>query len=127
MNSPASPARRSLLPVPLLRRQALRHALRHPWQTWLSFLAIMLGVAMVVAVDLANGSARRAFELSLQAVEGSITHRILGGPEGVPDALFTALRTELGLRASAPALSGRVRAGGLDFTLLGLDPVSEAG
>src|SRR5690606_496424 len=125
MNSPGS-GRAPHLPAPLLRRQAARHARRHPWQTWLSFFGIMLGVMMVVAVDLANGSARRAFALSLEAVEGNISHRILGGPQGVPDELFTALRTEPGLRTSAPALSGRVRAGGLDFTLLGIDPVSEA-
>ncbi|MGV3591996.1 MAG: FtsX-like permease family protein [Gammaproteobacteria bacterium] len=105
---------------------AWRYAKQHPWQTWLSFLGIALGVMMVVAVDLANGSARRAFAQSIDAVNGNITHQIVGGSAGVPDAVYTALRTELGLRRSAPTLSAAVRIEGQEFTLLGLDLVSEA-
>jgi putative ABC transport system permease protein len=105
---------------------AWRYARQHPWQTWLSFLGIALGVMMVVAVDLANSSARRAFAQSIDAVNGNITHQVVGGSAGVPDAVYTALRTELGLRRSAPALSAAVRIKGQEFTLLGLDLVSEA-
>ncbi|HEY0961284.1 MAG TPA: FtsX-like permease family protein [Pseudomonadales bacterium] len=105
---------------------AWRYARQHPWQTWLSFVGIALGVMMVVAVDLANGSARRAFAQSIDAVNGNITHQIVGGSAGVPDDVFTALRTELGVRRSAPTLSAAVRIEGQEFTLLGLDLVSEA-
>ncbi len=105
---------------------AWRYARQHPWQTWLSFLGIALGVMMVVAVDLANSSARRAFALSIDAVNGNITHQIVGGSNGVPDTVFTALRTELGIRRSAPSLDATVRIAGQEFTLLGLDLVSEA-
>lgn len=105
---------------------AWRYAKQHPWQTWLSFLGIALGVMMVVAVDLANGSARRAFAQSIDAVNGNITHQIVGGSAGVPDAVYTALRTELGMRRSAPALTAPVRIAGQEFTLLGLDLISEA-
>jgi len=109
-----------------LHLSAWRHASRHRWQTALGFLGIMLGVMMVVAVDLANSSARRAFALSIDAVNGSISHQIVGGSNGVPDAVFTALRTELGIRRSAPTLSAGVRVNGQQLTLLGLDLVSEA-
>lgn len=105
---------------------AWRYARQHPWQTWLSFLGIALGVMMVVAVDLANSSARRAFALSVETVNGSITHQIVGGSAGVPDAVFTALRTELGVRRSAPAVSAGVRVAGQELTLIGLDLISEA-
>lgn len=105
---------------------AWRYTKQHPWQTWLSFLGIALGVMMVVAVDLANGSARRAFAQSVIAVNGNITHQVVGGSAGVPDAVYTSLRTELGIRRSAPALSAPVRIAGQEFTLLGLDFVSEA-
>jgi putative ABC transport system permease protein len=110
----------------LLQRSGWRYARQHPWQTWLSFLGIALGVMMVVAVDLANSSARRAFALSVAAVNGSITHQIVGGSAGVPDAIFTGLRTELGLRRSAPALSAGIRVAGQELTLVGLDLISEA-
>jgi putative ABC transport system permease protein len=110
----------------LLFVSAWRYARQHPWQTWLSFLGIALGVMMVVAVDLANSSAHRAFALSIDAVNGNITHQIVGGSAGVPDEVFTALRTELGIRRSAPALGATVRIAGQEFTLLGLDLVSEA-
>lgn len=110
----------------LLRLTAWRHACRHRLQSALVFLGIALGVMMVVAVDLANNSARRAFDLSLAAVNGNITHQILGGSAGVPDEVFTALRTGPGLRRSAPTVSGSVRINGQQLTLLGLDLVSEA-
>ncbi len=105
---------------------AWRYACQHPWQTWLSFLGIALGVMMVVAVDLANSSARRAFALSIDAVNGNITHQIVGGSAGVPDKVFTALRTELGIRRSAPSLTASVRIEGQELTLVGLDLISES-
>jgi putative ABC transport system permease protein len=110
----------------LLLLSAWRYAAQHRWQTWLSFLGVMLGVMMVVAVDLANSSAQRAFSLSVAAVNGNITHQIVGGSGGVPDVVFTGLRTELGLRRSAPSLSTRIRIGDSELTLIGLDFTSEA-
>lgn len=110
----------------LLWRSSLRYAGRHRWQTLLSALGIMLGVMMVVAVDLANNSARRAFDLSVQTVSGAITHQVIGGPNGVPDAVFSAIRTSLELRRSAPSVTGQVNYRGQSLTLLGLDMISEA-
>ena len=49
---------------PLLVRTSLRSMLRHPWQIGLCVLGVALGVAIVVAIDLANASAARAFALS---------------------------------------------------------------
>ena len=45
----------------LLWRASLRYLLRHPWQIGLSLVGVALGVAVVVAIDLANSSAQRAF------------------------------------------------------------------
>ena len=61
---------------PILRRSSLRHFLRHPWQAALAVTGIALGVAVVAAVDLATGSARRAFELSSEAMFGRATHQL---------------------------------------------------
>ena len=110
----------------LLLLTAWRYAAGHRWQTALSFLSIMLGVMMVVAVDLASSSAQRAMELSVAAVNGNISHQIVGGSNGVPDSVFTALRTELGVRRSAPTLTARIRVGNTELTLIGADFSSEA-
>ena len=57
-----------------------RYLTRHPWQSVLMIVGITLGVAVVVAVDLANASASRAFDLSTETVAGRATHEIVGGP-----------------------------------------------
>jgi len=96
----------------LLWRSAVRYALQRPWQTGLNILGILIGVMMVVAVDLANNSARHAFERSLDLLNGTITHQVIGGSEGVPDAVFAGIKHTLGLRRAAPSLSGQVRVNG---------------
>ena len=110
----------------LLWRSAMRYALQRPWQTVLNILGITVGVMMVVAVDLANNSAREAFDKSLELLSGQISHQISGGSDGLPDALFTRVKTELGLQKAAPSLSGEVRVNGQELTLLGIDVISEA-
>ena len=47
-----------------------RYLTRHLWQTALMVLGITLGVAVVVAIDLANVSASRAFDLSENETKG---------------------------------------------------------
>jgi putative ABC transport system permease protein len=106
----------------LLFRSALRDLVRHPWQTWLSVLGIALGVAVVVAVDVANHSARTAFSLSLERVAGSATHQIESATGSIPEETYVRLRLEEDLRPAAPMVEGTVRIAGRTFTLLGLDP-----
>src|SRR5437762_1381195 len=67
-------ARATPVPVTLLRA-GLRHLTRHSWQAGLSIVGIAVGVAVVVSIDLANESARRAFELSTPASWGSTRAR----------------------------------------------------
>jgi len=112
----------------LLLRTSLRSMLRHPWQIGLCVLGVALGVAVVVAIDLATASARRAFDLSTQSVTGRATHQIVGGPRGLDEALYRQLRVELGLRAAAPVVEGYVQALPLNQTLqvLGVDVFAEA-
>src|SRR5690606_15495577 len=109
----------------LLLRSSARFYGRHRWQGLLSLAGIMLGVAVVIAVDLANESARRAFDLSLEAVAGRTTHRISGRPDGIPESVFIDLRAKLGLYRSAPVVTDYVRVSGRSYTLLGIDPLSE--
>nr|MBA3532622.1 ABC transporter permease [Ardenticatenales bacterium] len=114
---------------PSLLRLGRRYLLRRPLQSILVVLGIALGVAVIIAIDLANGSASRAFTLSTEAISGRATHQITGGPSGVPQELYARLRRELGLRAVAPVVSEYVlvpELGARPFRLLGVDPFSEA-
>lgn len=112
----------------ILLRTSLRHLLRHPWQIGLCVLGVALGVAVVVAIDLANASASAAFRLSAESVAGKATHQIVGGPGGLDDALYTKLRVDRGLRDAAPVVEGygvAPQLGGLTMHLLGVDPFAE--
>ena len=112
----------------LLWRSSFRHLAAHPWQVGLSILGIALGVAVVVAVDLANESARRAFTGFAETLTGRATHRIVGGPSGLPEELYGRLRSA-GMRALAPVVErdvSAVDAGGRTFHLFGIDPFAEA-
>lgn len=109
--------------------RASRHYLRrHPWLLSLSILGVALGVAVVVAVDLANESARRGFLLSVEALSGRATHEIVGGPRGLPEAVYRDLRVRQGVRLSAPVVEGYARTAGpagQTFKILGIDPFAE--
>lgn len=111
----------------LLAKTSLRYLPRHPWQLGVALLGIALGVAVIVAVDLANSSAQRAFLGAVDAVYGEATHQIVGGPAGLAETEYVALRLDGGVRASAPVVEGFVSIGGRAFNLLGVDPFAEAG
>jgi putative ABC transport system permease protein len=114
---------------PSLFRLGQRYLLRRPLQSLLVILGIALGVAVVIAIDLANGSASRAFTLSTETIAGKATHQVIGGPSGVPVEVYTRLRRELGLRNVAPTVSGYVivpALGERPLRLLGIDPFTDA-
>lgn len=111
-----------------LLRVALRHIQRRRAQSLLVILGIALGVAVIIAIDVANASASRAFQLSTDAVAGRATHRIVGGPGGVPEEVYRTLRVELGARPVAPVVEGYVRLRSLEeqpVRLLGVDAFAE--
>lgn len=118
--------RRRLLPGQVLRAVSRRYLTRHPWQTWLSVLGIALGVAMVIAVDLANESARRGFQRSLAQVTGPATHRIESASSSIAEGQYILLRREHGLNQAVPVLEAPVRADARGLTLLGLDLIAAA-
>lgn len=112
----------------LLVRSSLRHLGRHPWLTALSLLGIALGVAVVVSIDLASGSALRAFERSTDAVTGRATHQLVGGTSGLAEGVYRDLRLRPDAPVSAPVVEGYVQAAVGDrrtLTVLGVDPFAE--
>ncbi len=92
-------------------------------------LGITLGVAVVIAVDLANASAGRAFDLSTESVAGKATHQITAGPQGIPDTLYAELRRLGSKLQSAPVIAEYVSSpqlGNQPVQLLGIDPFAES-
>lgn len=115
------------LPSATLRRIGWRYLARHRWQTVLMIVGITLGVAVAVAVDLANAGASRAFDLSTEAVTGKATHEITGSSAGFSDNTYGELR-RAGVSPAAPVVSEYAvspQMGNLPMQLLGIDPFAE--
>ena len=106
----------------LLLRSSWRFFTHHPWQLWLTLLSIALGTAVMVAVDLANMTARQSFRQSVTVLSGPMTHEIIAREGNIPEEFYTRLRIDWKLRASSPQLIAPVNVAGLPYTLVGLDP-----
>jgi putative ABC transport system permease protein len=118
-------------PARLLWAASLRHFLRHPAQLGLALLALAAGVATIVAVNIATASSRRAFELSMRAVNGPATQLVSGGPQGIDETVYVRLFT--GAPSSgepqavyAPVVAGYVTVEGRVMQLVGVDPFASA-
>jgi putative ABC transport system permease protein len=92
----------------ILLRASTRYFAHHPWQLALSILGVALGVAIVVSIDLANASARAAFERSAASVSGSATHHVVGNANGFNESIYADLRTKHGIQPIAPIVEGNV-------------------
>ncbi len=108
---------------------SFRHLLRHPAQLVLTVAGLALGVATITAVDIATASSRRAFQLSMEAINGAATHRLVGGPLGIDERLYVELRRDAlysreGRLALAPVVEGYVTVGDRALQLLGFDPLA---
>jgi len=114
-----------------LHAATLRHLWRHPAQLALALLALALGVSTIVAVDVAIASAQRAFELSLQAVNGAAGYQIVGGPAGIDEQVYVRLRTAAAAAGAeqaqfAPLVSGYATIADRVMQLTGIDPFASA-
>jgi putative ABC transport system permease protein len=121
--------------MPTLSNRPLYHLAyqrirQRPLPYLLCILGIALGVAMMVSIDLANGSAQRAFGLSTDAITGRATHHITSiSPAGIEESLYTKLKTEAHNTTIAPLVEGYVKVAELDdqpLRLVGLDLFAES-
>lgn len=114
---------------PSLYRVMLRSIVRRPFQSIMFVLGIALGVSLIVAIDVANTSASRAFGIFTESLIGRTTHQIIGGPSGIPDSLYRQLRVDLGLREVAPVVTAYAQAvelNGQPLRIFGIDAFAEA-
>ncbi len=128
MNNPTKTLRTTILPRSLIK-VGWRYLRGHIWQSILMVIGIMLGVAVVIGVDMANESASRAFDLSTTALTGRATHYISAGSQGLDEIIYIDLR-RTGLEfPSAPIITAYVTSPQLDnvtLQILGIDPFAEA-
>lgn len=112
---------------PLLLRASQRFFTRHPWQLGLTLLSIALGTAVMVAVDLANSTASRSFERSIDALAGPMSHEITALDGDIAEDVYRTLRVDRRLRHMLPLVEGRVEVGGETWDLVGTDPFAFLG
>lgn len=120
-------SRHPWLPPRLALLAALRHYRRQPLQLLFTVLGLALGVAVVIAMDLATGSAARAVEASARLLAGELTHQVLPVQRTLDESLYPRLRQQAGITSALPVVEGRVAlAGGqaTRLTLLGTDALA---
>jgi len=108
--------------MPLLWAASIRHLLRHPAQLILALVGLSVGVGTIIAVDIATASSGRAFQLSMQAVNGAASHAIVGGPQGLDERLYVDLRKTV--TTLAPVVEGYIVVGERTMQLVGIDPLA---
>ena len=112
----------------LLAATSFRYMGRHPWLMGLSILGVALGVALVVSIDIANESSRKAFQLSSERVTGKATHQIVATTGDIDERLYSGLRVRLGVQVAAPVVEGYARIAKEPkriMQVLGVDPFAE--
>ncbi len=73
-------------------------------------MGICFGVAVVVAIDLSNYSAKAAFALSTDAIAGKATHYISSDSGGLSEEVYRKLRFDLSGQWIAPIIeSGPIK------------------
>ncbi len=120
----------SLWLPPLVTAAAWRSLTRHRLQGMLVLGGLVLGVAVVVAMDIAIDSADQAYRTATGQLSGGRTHVISRPGLTLSEDILSRLRRELGLYRSAPVVSGRLRlrldGAAEDFEVLGVDAFSES-
>ncbi len=112
-----------------LWRLAIERIIQRPLPYILCIVGIALGVAMMVSIDLANGSAQRAFGLSTDAITGKATHQVTAiAPVGIEETVYTRLKRSTHGTTIAPVVEGYVKVAELEnqpLQLVGVDLFSE--
>ena len=110
----------------LFRQFIVRALLRDRARTVVTLVGLTLGVAVVVAIRLANASSIRGFEAALDVVAGKTSLEIVGAGVGVPETQLTDLGWLRDYGQVSPVIdrTARVRApAGIEYPVrvLGVD------
>ena len=92
--------------VRLLRFITWRHVQRHRLRTCLTFLGIVLGVAVIVAIAMVNRTLMGSFQRTIELVAGKAVLQVANGESGVRESLFPVIRDTHGVKDAAAAVEG---------------------
>nr|NIT13485.1 hypothetical protein [Candidatus Dadabacteria bacterium] len=118
-----------MIPKRRLFKISVNYYLRHKIQSVLLVLGIALGVAVIVAIDIANLSARKSFDKSLRSINSGSTHSIYGANALFDEELYFHLRKELGYKNIVPIIERSAyieQFPNEQFKIIGIDPFSES-
>jgi putative ABC transport system permease protein len=104
--------------------QVLRYVAQHRALALLNVLSIACGVAVFLAIQLANRSASRAFAATIDLVAGKAQLEIVAPANDLPDDVLPAVQKTRGISAATPLVRGLVTLPdypGEYFDVLGLD------
>ncbi|HEV8422731.1 MAG TPA: FtsX-like permease family protein [Chthoniobacterales bacterium] len=108
----------------LFRWHVLRYLARHPLLAALNVLTVALGVALYLAIQIANHSANRAFAASVDVVAGRAELEVNAPNDDLADNLFPKIAHQAGISAATPIVRGIVglpQYPGEYLDLLGID------
>ncbi len=111
----------------LFRWQVLRSLQRHPLLATLNIATVALGVALYLAIQIANQSANHAFEASVDVVAGKAQLEVNAPAGNLPDELLPKITAQPGVAAATPIVRGFVtlpQFPGEYLDLLGIDVFS---
>ncbi|MDE0332957.1 MAG: ABC transporter permease, partial [Nitrospinae bacterium] len=92
----------------LLRFLAWRRLKEEPFRLALTLVGVALGVAVFIAVKMANETSTRAFENSLVAISGKTQLEVSAGGLGVDEDLILSLRETKGVKRATPVMQQHV-------------------
>ncbi len=84
----------------------VRHALAHKARTALTLASVAIGVAVTVAVRLANASAIASFSSTANMVAGGTVVQVVSNGDGLADRMLLTVRAVDGVASAAPIVSG---------------------
>ena len=92
----------------LFRWHVLRYLAQHPLLATLNVATVALGVALYLAIQIANHSANRAFEASIDVVAGKAQLEVRAPAGTLRDEFFPTSAKQEGVRAATPIVRGIV-------------------
>src|SRR5215210_3710104 len=108
----------------IFHRQVLRYLRRHRFLALLNVLSVALGVAVYLAIQIANHSANRAFAATIDVVAGKAELQVTPAAGSLKDDVFPAVAAQPGVSAATPLVRGLVTLPDLPgeyLQVLGLD------
>lgn len=98
----------------LLYTISWRHFRHHRLRTFLTFLGVALGVAVIVAIAIVNRSLSTSFHSTIEQIAGKAVLQVSNGESGVPESLLPAVRDTSGVQDAAAVVEGFLPVSGLE-------------